>query len=285
MHVHLKALNENPVGLKSVSLENPTNAMFVFVNPLSPKELIARVEASFDVIPIDPLQDVSATVVITDRSGKTWRIPYSYRARRVDLTPTGKNGEDLDFGDVPLGVPVERDVTVTNPRDSDVTIHDIKFLTGNQNFIVVSPTIPPEITLKPGESIVVRVQFIPTEKNKRYDDSLRIVLGCSEARIRLLAQEKPAGIAAPERTGFALGQNDPNPFHDATSIEFTIPRAANVRLEIYDVLGRKIATLVDGRVGAGLHRATWNVRGVPAGIYYYRLVGEGWSGSREMIVR
>jgi hypothetical protein len=285
LHIHLKALNEDPVGLRSISLENPANAKFVFVNPLNPTDFIARVEASLDVVAIDPLQDASATVVITDRTSKTWRIPYSYRARRVDLNPTGKNGEDLDFGDVPLGVPVERDVTVTNPRDSDVTIRDLKFLTGNQDFIIISPTVPPAITLKPGESIVIRIQFIATEKNKHYDDSLRIILGCAEVRIRLLAQEKPAAVDAPDVAGYGLGQNDPNPFHDATSIEFSIPHTGTVRLEIYDLLGRRVATLVDGRMGPGVHRATWNATGVPAGIYYYRLVGENWSGSREMIVR
>jgi hypothetical protein len=285
LHIHLKALSEDPVGLRSVTLENPVNAKFVFVNPSNPNDLIAKVEAALDVVTIDPLQNASATVVITDRTGKNWRIPYSYRARRVDLTPTGKNGDDLDFGDVPLGVPVERDVTVINPLDSDVTIRDLKFLTGNQNFIIISPTVPPAITLKPGESIVIRIQFIATEKNKHYDDSLRIILGCAEVRIKLLAQEKPAAVDAPDIAGYGLGQNDPNPFHDATSIEFSIPRAGTVRLEIYDLLGRRVATLVDGTMQRGLHSATWTATGVPAGIYYYRLIGENWSGSREMIVR
>jgi hypothetical protein len=237
------------------------------------------------VAPVDPLQDAVATLVIKDRTNRTWRVPYNYQAERADLIPTGKNGDDLDFGAVAFGTPAIQDVFVTNPLNREITIEDLKILRGGQNFTIVSPTVPPAIRLKPGDRIAVHVQFTPTEPNKNYEDSLRIILDCVELRIRLLAQEKPAGVDGPEISGYALGQNDPNPFHDATSIEFSIPHAENVHLEIYDVLGRRVATLVDGRMGPGLHRTTWNATGVPAGIYYYRLIVEGWSGSREMIVR
>jgi hypothetical protein len=285
MHVHVRAMRDSGVGLKQAGLERVTNAKLLFVTPTNPKDLVATSEAWFDVAAVDPLHDAAATLVIRDRTNKSWRVPYSYQAERADLIPTGKNGDDLDFGAVAFGTPAIQDLFVTNPLSRDITIKDLKTLRGGQNFTIVSPTVPPAIRLKPGEQMVIQVQFTPTEQDKTYDDSLRIILGCAELRIRLLAQEKPAAVDAPDIAGYGLGQNDPNPFHDATSIEFSIPRAGTVRLEIYDLLGRRVATLVDGTMQRGLHSATWTATGVPAGIYYYRLVGENWSGSREMIVR
>ena len=75
---------------------------------------------------------------------------------------------------------------------------------------------------------------------------------------------------------FALGQNYPNPFNPTTTIDYTIPEASNVTLEVYDVLGAKVRTLVSGAQSAGTHTATWDARNdagakVAGGAYFYRL--------------
>jgi hypothetical protein len=59
-------------------------------------------------------------------------------------------------------------------------------------------------------------------------------------------------------TAFALHTARPNPFRTSTGFTFDLPEAAGVRLEIFDVQGRKIRTLVDGRHGPGRHTATWD---------------------------
>lgn len=90
----------------------------------------------------------------------------------------------------------------------------------------------------------------------------------------------PASVAAepdpevPDRV--ALRQNYPNPFNPSTTIEFTLQNAAGVTLAVYDVLGRRVALLVDGQMAAGSHQITWSgqtERGVlaPSGTYLYRL--------------
>jgi len=88
------------------------------------------------------------------------------------------------------------------------------------------------------------------------------------------------GIAA-ERTNslpkeFILEKNYPNPFNPETTIEFTMPYAADVNVSIYNMLGQKVRTLVDARVSSGRHSVRWNGvsdAGVPlsSGIYFYRL--------------
>ena len=74
-----------------------------------------------------------------------------------------------------------------------------------------------------------------------------------------------------------------------TSIKFQIPQAQEVSLIIYNTLGQKVATLLDGQQRAGGHRANWNgidSRGnaVASGIYFYQLKTENWSRTMKMML-
>lgn len=72
-------------------------------------------------------------------------------------------------------------------------------------------------------------------------------------------------------TKFELEQNYPNPFNPTTTIRFDVPEASKVSLFVYDMLGRRVASLVDGVVSAGNHTATFDARTLPSGAYIYRL--------------
>ena len=83
-----------------------------------------------------------------------------------------------------------------------------------------------------------------------------------------------SGRALPAR--FALGPNYPNPFNPSTIIPYQLAASAQVRLEVFNLLGQHIATLVDGERAAGSHTATWHAvdragRAVGAGVYIYRM--------------
>ena len=91
----------------------------------------------------------------------------------------------------------------------------------------------------------------------------------------LLRRQAAAGVAS--RSGnvpgsFALAQNYPNPFNPTTTIEFTLPTNGKASLKIYDVLGREVATLVNGEMSGGiLYRATFDGSRLASGIYFSRL--------------
>ncbi len=87
---------------------------------------------------------------------------------------------------------------------------------------------------------------------------------------------------------FALKGNAPNPFSTRTKIHFVLPEAAHVTLEVYDVMGRKVATLVDQQMEPGFHHAVFDSdkSGLPSGIYLYRfLAGDFVDTGRMVVVR
>jgi len=86
----------------------------------------------------------------------------------------------------------------------------------------------------------------------------------------------------PER--IALFQNYPNPFNPATTIRYELPEFAEVTIEIYDILGRKVATLVSGPQQAGPHRVVWDGGEYPSGIYFYRLKTNDFVETKKMLL-
>ena len=95
--------------------------------------------------------------------------------------------------------------------------------------------------------------------------------------------------AAVQPTQFSLGENYPNPFNPATVIPYHLQQPMSVRLEVFNVLGQHIATLVDGQQSSGSHMARWDGTdaagaAVAAGVYLYRLSGEGVQATRSMVL-
>jgi FlgD Ig-like domain len=88
---------------------------------------------------------------------------------------------------------------------------------------------------------------------------------------------------------FSLEQNYPNPFNPTTNIHYQLQRPAQVSLRIYDVMGREVRTLLDRRVVAGVHQATWDgkdnsSRPVSSGVYYYRLRADQTERAKRMLL-
>jgi hypothetical protein len=78
---------------------------------------------------------------------------------------------------------------------------------------------------------------------------------------------------------YVLEQNYPNPFNPSTSIRYGIPTDGHVTLEVYNILGQKVETLLDGKQDAGYHVGVWNASNVSSGIYYAKLVVSGIASS------
>ncbi len=82
---------------------------------------------------------------------------------------------------------------------------------------------------------------------------------------------EPVGVARE----FLLHQNYPNPFNPETTIGFEVPQFSYIEIIVYDILGRKVASLAGGNYEPGIHRITWYPRDIPSGMYLYRIYVNG----------
>ena len=99
-------------------------------------------------------------------------------------------------------------------------------------------------------------------------------------------EEKPPFSINPD---FALCQSRPNPFSDRTAIRYSVPHPLDVNLAVYDLSGRLVTTLVNGKQTAGWHNVTWNRtdgegRRVASGVYFYKLNSGTYRTTRKLVV-
>ncbi|HEX7574492.1 MAG TPA: T9SS type A sorting domain-containing protein [Bacteroidota bacterium] len=96
-----------------------------------------------------------------------------------------------------------------------------------------------------------------------------------------------AGVAeqTAQPLAYALSQNFPNPFNPSTLIRYQLAGAGPVRLTVYDILGREVATLADGMQQPGTHEARFDGGGLSSGVYFYRLQTAGFVQERKMILQ
>ena len=83
---------------------------------------------------------------------------------------------------------------------------------------------------------------------------------------------------------FALFQNYPNPFNASTIIEYSLPSPSDVTIEIYDLLGRRVETLIKGEQPAGYHHVVWDAKGQSSGMYFYRIQAGEYVETRKMVL-
>ena len=159
---------------------------------------------------------------------------------------------------------------------------DIAFVSGNR------------ITLKPGFSVQSGADFRATtdvslanlapvrKQRSRNSDITRLP---NNALKTATADENKPNLPAK----FVLHQNYPNPFNPTTTIEFELPMASSVRLEIFDLMGKSVKTHHDVSQQAGTHKYVWNGTNqsgnqVVSGVYFYRLRAGNWVETRKMML-
>jgi ligand-binding sensor domain-containing protein len=85
-------------------------------------------------------------------------------------------------------------------------------------------------------------------------------------------------------TEFALEQNYPNPFNSMTIIKFQILNPGNTEIKIFDLLGREVATLVNGFLQPGAYEISFDGNGLNSGVYFYRMTTDGFSDTKKLVL-
>ncbi|HTY11528.1 MAG TPA: T9SS type A sorting domain-containing protein [Bacteroidota bacterium] len=140
----------------------------------------------------------------------------------------------------------------------------------NNNWVNMGENLPdgPVLSLFINDSSV----FVGTELSGIWCASLSAVTGVNQP------------IASVIPGSFQLEQNYPNPFNPSTTISYQISEVANVKLRVYDILGRQVATLVDAKQYPGNYKAVFNAGNIASGVYFYRLEVKNYMAARKMAV-
>ncbi len=90
-------------------------------------------------------------------------------------------------------------------------------------------------------------------------------------------------------SSFSLSQNYPNPFNPVTNFQFTVPKSSHVKIELFNIVGQKVATLVDEEMKPGVYMVDWNGKdengkSVSSGIYFYRMQAGDFSAMKKMVM-
>ncbi|MCB9207182.1 MAG: T9SS type A sorting domain-containing protein [Ignavibacteriales bacterium] len=125
------------------------------------------------------------------------------------------------------------------------------------------------------------------------EDSVFIfVVTCSRELIAKFEQiYTDINFNEPLPDNYNLSQNYPNPFNPTTKIQYSIPSAGqndiltnNIKLSVYDALGKEVTTLVNEHKSAGTYEVTFNASQLPSGIYYYELIAGNFIQTRKMVL-
>ncbi len=155
---------------------------------------------------------------------------------------------------------------------------------------ILASTVPGWISLVQQEAVVssidaeneVSVVFeFAVDREAPVNEAEPISFVIRSAQGQLGRKEFLLAVQAPQ--DIVLYQNFPNPASGETTIGFDVPDTENVRIEIYDLLGRQKVLLVDEAKSAGHYKVTWNTGGMASGVYFYVLSAVGQDGQHTML--
>ncbi|MFA7289585.1 MAG: T9SS type A sorting domain-containing protein [Melioribacteraceae bacterium] len=201
--------------------------------------------------------EVVGSIYICDEKGKSTAL---------SIVSSGKN---LEMAELPPMPPVGIfDVRFSSNRFAE------QILPGQcQQILISSADYPVSISV---DKITLRVRdSFGNEKIIKKGEKFVITNPAIE-RIEITSIEIP--------TEFQLMQNYPNPFNPATTIKFTLPEAVRVRLEVFNILGEKVADLINSEMDAGYHEVNWNARNLSTGVYVYSINAGSYSSIKKMIL-
>jgi hypothetical protein len=195
----------------------------------------------------------------------------------VDNKPVDINFIPAEFDEIiefPLGYYTSQGGTVS------ITVRELT-LPENVTASIVNRSTGEAIKLD--NDVVISFEAPVSKRNPAEDNKLTASVQASQFKIRFTPPTSTSTeIGTDLPVGVELSQNYPNPFNPATQIRFAVPVSGEVRLAVYDLLGREVAVLVNGGMSAGSHIVNFDAASLGSGVYVYRLDAAGQTLTRKM---
>ncbi len=258
---------------------------------------------------------IYVTIIETDANTFTYsdynvqlNQDYTYRIQTLSGPPPwGSIWGNEATAYVPEVIPVELMSFTVSLTGNDVHLNWVTATElNNYGFGIFKTSLGPPFTKEEKQAGWVKIGFVPghgTTTEPQYytftDESLQ--QGRYQYRLKQIDYDgtfEYSNIVEVEvglPNDFKLEQNYPNPFNPSTKIKFTIAKSPlpggdgrgglqHVKLVVYDVLGNEVATLVNEEKPAGEYEVEFNAKGLPSGIYFYRLIAGSYSSTKKMIL-
>ncbi|MFQ5870004.1 MAG: T9SS type A sorting domain-containing protein [Candidatus Zixiibacteriota bacterium] len=210
--------------------------------------------------------------------GDSLRIDFSLRGPHLQQFDSSLVVDTLAPGDSSL---FERVMTNIGRVAFEYTVEE------DADWIVATPTSGTIPWL--GDDTLYVWLYALTSQKQVYEDTIVIENNSASPAIHIpvmlvvpLGVEEQEGSKLPR--SFALRRCYPNPFNASTTIGYDLPRASRVTLEIYNLVGQKVATLVNDYQQAGYKTVNWNAAEVTTGIYYYKLTAGEFVSVRKLTI-
>ncbi len=222
------------------------------------------------------------------------------RRRRVprpqDTEPGQRSPKEPHEQDAPSNA-----VDVTEPLDVPTPITEAPLPTSTDDKAVVPAALAKKapVVSVPDEPIVLGLDAVlPDHLREGKVDALTLSMHADGMPVpthgdvpvkpvdakRIQGAQTLAAVADETPDDFALEANYPNPFNPQTTIRFAIPEASYVRIQVFDLLGREVAMLVDGTLSAGRHEVVFDATGLATGLYVYRMDAGAFEQHRTMLL-
>jgi hypothetical protein len=214
-----------------------------------------------------------------DLQGDSLEINFSLKGPYLQYFDSSLVADTIAAGDSSL---FERVMTNIGPVPFEYTVVE------GADWIVVTPTSGTLPWL--GEDTLYIWLYAPEEPKAVYEDTIVIENNSANPAIHIpvMMAVPPLGVEDQEGSklprSFALRGCYPNPFNASTTIGYDLPRASQVTLEIYNLVGQKVATLVNDYQQAGYKTVNWNAAEVTTGIYYYKLTAGEFVSVRKLTI-
>lgn len=160
---------------------------------------------------------------------------------------------------------------------------------GDRRFIIGSGA--DNFTVRPNEKQTILIsQFVGRSSSKSPNSNLTaitVLKTMSDTVKKYYQNNFPIGVnnistVIPDK--FSLFQNYPNPFNPATSIKYSVQSSQNIKLVVYDILGKEISTLVNEKQSPGIYEVTFDASNYPSGVYFYKLSADNFSEIKKMVL-